>query len=175
MECTACVEGYFNPVHGDGCFECESRCESCTGETNEECDTCNEGYFLSMSTCDDVCPERQFGNHKSATCDDCSSSCSDCDSLEVCNECDAYYQLSDDVCVECSADCVYCEGDRCTECDEGMFIDFTGLCVADCGDGNFADVETGSCVVCHEACTLCYGADISECTECADGHFTDYP
>ena len=176
MECTACVDGYFTPAHEDGCFECDAKCSTCEGASNEECDSCNEGYYLSNGmTCDDTCPDRMFGNGDTSTCDDCSSSCSECDSLEVCNACDDYYQLTEDtVCEECSAACVHCEGDFCTECDAGLFIDFSGLCVADCGDGNFADVETGSCVVCHEACTLCYGADISECTACVDGHFIEF-
>ena len=65
----------------------------------------------------------------------------------MCTECDDYYQLTDDtVCEACSSQCVHCDRDFCTECDDQWFIAIDGSCTQDCGDGYFADVDSGSCV-----------------------------
>ena len=138
-----------------------------------ECIACNEGYFLQKHThCLATCPERQFDNAATWTCDDCSTGCYMCETADVCGECDPYYQLVADVCEECSDKCVHCEGDSCTECDAEWFIDFDGTCTQDCGDGNFADDHKGACTKCDESCTLCYGADSMMCTACVNGFYT---
>ena len=116
----------------------------------------------------EVCPDREFGNTENYMCEGCSEGCATCTHTEFCTTCDDYYQLVSPVttsafCQVCTDKCVHCEGDLCIECDQDWFINFDGTCIQDCGDGNFANLETGRCDTCHEACSLCTLGDEVNC------------
>ena len=43
------------------------------------CNLCKEGYFLHDNLCDTVCPSKHFKNITARTCDDCHSTCGECE------------------------------------------------------------------------------------------------
>lgn len=63
-----------------------------------------------------------------------------------------------------------CADGACLRCAPRSYIGFEGMCVSDCGEGNFVDMKTQSCKVCtfaFEGCVACESKD--KCTKCDRG------
>ena len=41
---------------------CDSACSACTGPSNTECTSCNQGWFLNETTCNTTCPTGYYSN-----------------------------------------------------------------------------------------------------------------
>ena len=118
------------------------------------------------------CLPEYFGNIQTSTCDACPEGCVTCDTLDKCNSCEVGYMKN------YLGRCDKCE-DRCEECAEGMclkckseelFIDSTGVCVKNCGIGNYGDPFTKTCQTCATD-TGCLTCDNYEtCTRCDIGY-----
>uniref|UniRef100_A0A8C1PM43 Proprotein convertase subtilisin/kexin type 5b n=1 Tax=Cyprinus carpio TaxID=7962 RepID=A0A8C1PM43_CYPCA len=120
-----CPDGKF--LNGEGeCEQCDSSCRTCSGHQKDQCDSCQEGMFLTNSQlCVSVCPHETYRN-----------------------------QTKVDVCVSCAVGCASCEGEAnyCPRCEEG-YIRYKHHCVHHCPAGHF--IKDGVCEICPRGCTEC--------------------
>lgn len=94
-------------------------------------------YEAGESRCIDQCPDGQYGNHDTFTCEPCSLECERC-----------YGPL----------------GDNCISCKLGRHL--TGSsCWKECPDGTYADDSTRQCTACDVNCAKC-DSSTSSCTAC---------
>ncbi|XP_016122009.1 proprotein convertase subtilisin/kexin type 5-like [Sinocyclocheilus grahami] len=78
----------------------------CSGHGEDQCDSCQEGMFLTNSQrCVSVCPRETHGNQTSGRCEDCSAGCLTCQDAHHCVKCKESFgplYLQDGKCVaEC--------------------------------------------------------------------------
>lgn len=73
-----CPNNYFNDDNaGSGpniCMPCAAQCLTCTGNPNP-CQSCNDGYYLYLSSCDSTCPTGYIAFDPTWQCLDCNIHC----------------------------------------------------------------------------------------------------
>ncbi len=183
----ACPAGYY--PSGVYCPKCSSRCQQCTGPTNNNCTSCYnilQFRVLNGTTCNcqplnyyddlvsDICPRCSY------TCLTCSSSsnsaCTSCnvtdnryDDLNYSCPCiDGYYDGGGETCVKCDVSCLTCTwgaGNNCITCPN---TNTTFRVVS----GNSCPCMTGYystgvliCSKCHYSCKTCSGSG-TNCGSC---------
>jgi len=142
----------------DGTVEIDGECPQCS---QSECSQCEN----DLSTCLKCSPDTWLFNNK------CVNSCPD------------RYLYVNGACEKCSDNCIKCESDKCTQCDEGFKIQ-DNLCVLKCSLGymdqgdSCAPCVDSNCDVCSpvNSCQTCnsktYLTNSETCvTNCADGFF----
>ncbi|ELP84347.1 protein serine/threonine kinase, putative, partial [Entamoeba invadens IP1] len=101
-ECTSCIDGFYI-IKGES-YTCQnySTLENCQTKTPGGCILCNEGFYLQ--------------NWK---CHFCSTNCTQCDSIDLCNSCENGYILMNGICVHYTSiqSCLSAQNDKCTKCD----------------------------------------------------------
>ena len=79
------------------CGACNNWCTSCTSNSNEDCSSCSNDYFLqpSSTTCYFFCPTGYYGNTNTNVCTLCHAYCSACTgaSNTECSSCKSGYYL----------------------------------------------------------------------------------
>ncbi|XP_022108207.1 proprotein convertase subtilisin/kexin type 5-like [Acanthaster planci] len=149
-ECSVgCPQGTFR--HGSQCRACHDTCQSCDGEGEERCLSCQSTFFLT-------------GNQR------CVPTCGD-----------GTYQYRSDVgggdealsgmeCRPCHSSCATCYGPletECTACHNSMYrLEHT--CVGHCGTGYWPGPQN-VCQPCHFDCMSCWGNRQDQCISCASG------
>jgi len=79
-------------------------CSICEDGTADNCSECNNGYFLSETSCLVNCPENKYGKTPQNVCDDCHETCKKCSGPDstLCTECPADRILTNGSCLLCS-------------------------------------------------------------------------
>ena len=98
--CKSCKLGYFL---SPSCLACSSTCQTCNGLTENDCLSCNNGFYLNKNT---------------NTCDACYFSCFQCygPQLGSCSSCiEGYFQL-ESACHPCNETCKTCFGPNNNHC-----------------------------------------------------------
>jgi len=145
--------GYF--LQDTTCFECHHACKECSGHADNDCVSCNDGYFFEDGRCVEECGKNTeiIDGQCTSTPENgnCKSPCLTCSkSLTWCLSCRPH--LLADVVNSVDGTCV-----------DGS--------VGSCDPGFFVDADTSSCQKCSEKCKECELTSDS-CFECWD-HFPD--
>ena len=163
IQCSSCEENY--TLFEGRCIEnCKigdnDSCASCNFDgKNNECLTCNPGYYLDENTktsCKiieiDLCIKAKMvsGN-------------------VLCTECESGYGVKNNECVEM---CVTGEKEKCASCD--LSNEKYTSCLT-CNEGYYLpddnDANQGFCLPCTENCKKCEGnSTYTKCNECNDGY-----
>ena len=144
-----CPHGSWKDTTNHICSSCDISCSVCTGANNDECSSCNSGYFLqpapSTSTCLNSCPTGYWGDATSRTCMECDISCSVC---------------SDGTNTQCSS------------CKTGYFLQVgSTTCLTSCASGTWPSSTSNICLNCDISCATCSGPGNTQCSACKTGYF----
>ena len=145
------------------CVACDSSCAVCTGETNNDCSSCNSGFFLQpfSTTCSS---NRYTVIIKSHT-----------------------FKLNQ---LGCHSTCYTCDGannNNCLSCTESLYL-YQSTCTAACpSSGYFTNSDNNKCdgishprscfflyfleLACNSTCLTCNGTTATTCLSCATGRF----
>ncbi|XP_022919564.2 furin-like protease 2 isoform X1 [Onthophagus taurus] len=131
-------------ANNDGfCNPCHESCFTCTGPTQDSCQTCSPGYLLviDLEICIQQCPDGYFED------------------------------LNEKICISCQPNCASCEGrpDSCIRCDYNLIL-FGNKCMGSCPANTF-QTDDHSCGLCHQSCETCHGLNSSQCISCNEGKF----
>ena len=146
---SGCIPGYWGDTSSNTCVQCNTSCSGCTGPNNNQCSTCNSGYFLQPSGtgCLDSCPNGCWGNTDSHTCESCNTACSICTGPS---------------------------DTQCSACNSGYFLqpapDDTS-CLTTCQTGYWKDTTNHVCTPCNAACEACLDGTHTQCSSCNSGFF----
>ena len=140
---------------------CTAACAACFGDDISECYSCNDGWYLSGTTCVTTCPGGYWRDTSTNTCQPCYSSGTG-----------PNYS-----CLTCSGG----EAENCTSCSNSTFLypNPIGICAATCLDGYWADITDSICQPCYNntlntsicACKTCNGPESNHCLSCFNGSF----
>lgn len=85
----------FNLISGVRCrcSPCHDSCDSCRGESSDECVTCRRGLFFLDGACRDICPSGYRPDSRRRECVQCAAGCSSC-SAAACLTCAAGWLMS---------------------------------------------------------------------------------
>ncbi|KAJ8285410.1 hypothetical protein GJAV_G00026500 [Gymnothorax javanicus] len=178
-----CHRGF--PVDG-ACESCASPCASCEGSA-AHCLSCVEPTVLLRHECLESCPDAHFP--MDGECQRCPSNCADCNQQGLCRECDQYYFLHEDgclddcpegfyadverkECVRCHSECAECDGpdeDDCNSCRDAAAVQYNGECLPKCPTNTYHDMDTMECRDCSRSCLTCSGPGLSSCLSCEEG------
>ena len=167
------------------CYECNPKCQTCSG-TTDNCTSCGGNYpFKLNSTCVDECPSHYFLSENE--CLECHSSCGNCQgTASNCTSCFEDKKLYKNTCIDsctpgtqielsqecfdCSLDCLTCEVSvsKCTSCKANRVF-YKDECLSSCPKDSTLTIE-GVCYDCSNSCVTCAGSTDS-CTSCYDGFF----
>lgn len=196
QEClTSCPIGYYGDKFFKKCMLCHESCLSCSNRGIYSCLTCNASLNLFLNSehrCEN-CANNTFSNGH--LCINCTTSCSECTSLEFCNSCVLDYFLFNNTCItetEClempdmfadnqlcyschsscrnSTSCIGPGIDNCTSCPDSSFF-FNGTCYTTCPDGTFPNSTDSLCMPCLENCATCKSANSNDCLSCTNKYF----
>ena len=176
-----CVNGTF-PVNGE-CKNCEENCQSCLDEN--KCGKCAPGTYEYNGKCYKECPKGSYLDLVEFKCSECKLGCSECNSYEVCSDCDDDYYLFDEkkcnkecpngyrkntitkICEPCLENCKYCDDDKnsCQVCNEGFSLKDDNTCEG-CKRGQVS--FKGICIDCEDEknCVLCSSYNTKKCEKC---------
>lgn len=121
------------------------------------------------------CNQSQFGHHN---CEDFESIGVQCSGPVVDEQCVAtcplgQYVDSSGLCIDCPLfNCLVCgpTGQQCSMCEQNLWIDIYGNCVASCPFSYHGNTNTGVCEPCSSGCRSCRdGAQSDICVSCVDG------
>ncbi|EAR95722.2 SNARE domain protein (macronuclear) [Tetrahymena thermophila SB210] len=87
-----CLEGYYSIEGESACFKCGSQCKSCI-QSESQCTSCNSDLRVLSQNQECLCKDGYFEDPSSKQCLKCQNGCSSCQSLAVCSQCDANFQL----------------------------------------------------------------------------------
>ncbi|ELP91473.1 protein serine/threonine kinase, putative [Entamoeba invadens IP1] len=164
--CSKCATGYYSLSGSSKCTACSTSCKTCD-QTNGNCLSCYDGYFLNGKICDTcsagtyqsggscvTCTDMQYSLAGSTTCKSCSSTCLSCDKTNgYCMSCESGMGITTTTCSVCSAG-TYSIANKCEYCLLGTFSSSPKSLRCDtCADGTYADT-TGlpSCKTCDVLC-----------------------
>lgn len=139
-----CPDGTFPKDHD--CVKCSALDANCLECSETQCVTCLPAYDLVDGKCVlKTCPDGQYLDELTGTCNPCGAGCKKCTSADVCTECESAYDLENGACK-----------------------------TKNCGDGMYLNTETGECLSCPAECATCTNVandgETSQCVTCADGY-----
>ncbi|KAG5841338.1 hypothetical protein ANANG_G00198480 [Anguilla anguilla] len=176
---------YGFPEEGE-CRSCAPLCASCEGHA-AHCLSCAEPAVLLGYECRESCPPAYFA--RDGECQRCPSNCADCNQQGLCRECDQYYFLHEDgclddcptgyyadverkECVRCHSDCAECDGpdeDDCDSCRDAAAVRYNGECLPKCPSNTYHDMDAMECRACDRSCLTCSGPTPASCLSCGEG------
>ena len=78
------------------CQQCHEACLTCTGQSEKDCMSCNDGFYVNSET--------NF-------CESCGPNCKKCDKPSECITCyDGYSTYNSQQCEKCDDSCKTCQG-----------------------------------------------------------------
>ena len=145
--CKRCESGY--RLKDKKCVKCAiDNCGDCDADENA-CASCSTGFFKEVTG---------EGEDAVTKCTACKDKCLQCESLDVCLDCEIGYAFSSDL-----STCESCG--KIANCEKCWSMD---ICVM-CKEGNYLAADKKSCVACNKECRTCY--DGTYCQECNEGYF----
>ena len=146
----------------ENCIACDSSCAVCTGGTNNDCSSCNSGFFLQpFST---TCSSNRFTVM-----------------IKSYN-----FHLNH---LGCHTSCYTCNGgnsNNCLSCT-GSYYFYLSTCINLCPSGYFGNAATHQCdgislhdicllifsekLACHSTCYTCNGTTENDCVSCSGDRF----
>ncbi|KAL4489764.1 hypothetical protein ABPG72_022404 [Tetrahymena utriculariae] len=196
-ECiSSCTSGQYLDTNTNNCTQCDSSCLNCFGGSKKQCVDCQlPRYFQKLTTsCELQCQPNQYGNSKTAMCEQCDNSCATCSgpSNNQCLSCEnsLFYLQTSGACVsncpsgyfqnnllnqcqKCDSTCKECSGTsntQCTSCSSQLIF-YNNQCLTQCPSGLFIQQSNNSCVPCDQSCESCNGQSSSSCLSCKPGAF----
>ena len=107
---------------------CHSSCETCSGEKEDQCLSCKNGYKLIDGRCSDQCPDGYYKD-SNGTCQLCDSNCLTCDGPAI----------------EGNNKCLSCDPNR----TESILVDAEGFphnCVSECPNNTILNDNKTKCI-----------------------------
>ncbi|CAD8111047.1 unnamed protein product [Paramecium sonneborni] len=143
-ECTSafsssCAIGYYMNNSQTQCEACNVGCSSCKS-TSENCQSCQQGYYLQNESCL-LCK----GNTQEQI------NCLYCYQSDYCLQCAKNQYLSKGICYTCSEGCIQCTNTTCKMCNNGYYL------------------KDGSCQICAENIQYCDN-DTGNPSQCVYGY-----
>ena len=120
---------------------------------------CPNTYFgvNTSYSCNQTCPQKQYGDPGTHLCQNCPALCASCSSLTLCLTCNTAATLAiDNMCYsDCNATFKYAYNSTCyNTCPAGTYLTYTGV----------------TCAACAPICLTCFGSGTA-CTSCATTYF----
>ncbi|ELP86082.1 protein serine/threonine kinase, putative [Entamoeba invadens IP1] len=165
--CRRCTSGYFLESASQTCSKCSSECKDCFGSSTK-CTSCEEGEYLTNSTCQ----SNELLREKCSTVSVSGSLC------YVCKP--GYFRVGLD-CQSCKPECKTClTSNKCLECNSVYFKSSDGECLlrssiigcsteitsigcSKCSEGYYQYKEN-MCASCDSKCSTCTSGD--KCNTC---------
>ena len=145
-ECTTCFDGYFLDKDFK-CAQCQTHCKTCTKNTANSCQSCDDAYILESGECVLCSPLEP------------KTKCKTCTGGGICDFCQDNYRLQGIVCVACPTGCKTCSSTTvCTVCNSGYMLSDSSCYLCEPGSSHL----TTHCEVCSVA---------NVCTQCASGYY----
>ncbi|MBN3318924.1 PCSK5 convertase, partial [Atractosteus spatula] len=171
------------------CQKCHPSCKTCSGPEESECNSCDQGRFLTaQQTCFEKCPSKTFADVSSWKCEDCKKGCAECIEKSQCLKCLAgekntlylfkgkcvtecprgYFEDFNNICSKCSPECKSCMNNStyCLSCTQ-QYVLYNHECGKTCPTGYFP--SNGICQRCPTDCKEC--SSNGTCTECDSAFF----
>ncbi|KAJ2949490.1 hypothetical protein O0L34_g15413 [Tuta absoluta] len=168
------------------CHRCSGSCESCFGDDERQCLTCQSPNLLQDYTCVTECGRGYYT--EAGKCARCVHGCSECVSRLNCTSCSGALRLQSGACrsscaegyyadrgtcAKCYLSCRTCIGprrDQCASCPSGWRL-AAGECHPECPQGFYS--SPGGCRHCHHYCRECDGSGPLHCKSCPTGFMLD--
>ena len=170
---SACPYNFYGNTLTGYCESCDPKCKVCSSPADTTCSVCNNGNYLTGTTCSPTCAVGFYGNTNDNQCKKCVEPCTTCThELPVgtsCTGCMPTYYLSANTCLPCVANCNTCSvnglaplcdtaPDGCALyrknngagnciCDTNLFL-YLGNCVSTCPNPYWQNSANNQCVQC---------------------------
>ncbi|KAJ8413952.1 hypothetical protein AAFF_G00065500 [Aldrovandia affinis] len=186
LEAGRCVSHCYRGFPEEGvCQSCAPLCASCERNATR-CLSCVEPAVQLAHECRESCPPAHFS--REGQCHRCPSACRDCTQDGLCKECENYYFLHEDrclddcpsgfytdlerqECVRCRSACATCDGpdeDDCDSCTDERAVRYNGECLPKCPSNTYTDTYTMECRDCDRSCLTCSGPHVAACLTCRE-------
>ncbi|KAL4508482.1 hypothetical protein ABPG72_003786 [Tetrahymena utriculariae] len=137
------------------CSYCHPNCKTCTGSTQNNCLTCETGFYKNGSSCLSLCPPSYYPDSINFVCLKCNP------------ECDTCYGPDKNQCQSCKLPRIFYLNQCITQCPSGFFMHPTSnSCVTVCPKSYYPDTNSAQCLLCHNFCSTCYGGGNTKCNSC---------
>nr|XP_022910704.1 furin-like protease 2 [Onthophagus taurus] len=169
------------------CQPCHESCFTCSGPTQQHCQTCSPGYVhvIDLNVCLQQCPEGYYEDVRNKRCIPCQPNCRSCQERpDDCLSCERHlvlyqnkclascppktFETEDYTCAPCHRTCETCTGSnssQCVNCGHDRFW-LKGSCEEKCPDKHYSDPVQRECVECPNGCTEC---NRTNCLVCLKG------
>ncbi|EAR97832.2 hypothetical protein TTHERM_00277170 (macronuclear) [Tetrahymena thermophila SB210] len=162
-------------------LKCHSNCNTCFGESEQQCLSCKENDRLLNYECINICPEDQEWDYEKLQCRNIvfelkTMYCNYCISGQFCykgsclDSCEEGFSTqvveNQVVCEKCQQNCQSCiSTDLCLRCQSPFKLQ-NGKCVSECESGFYLN-NSSYCQKCHSSCSSCIGNKFNQCLSCS--------
>lgn len=98
---------------------------------------------------------------------------------QYCTKCQEGYTKVAGKCNRCAPGCATCSitVSTCDSCavNGSKPLLINGMCLPDCGSGNYLEMSTASCATCDSSCLECVGSRASQCSKCPASFLLNTP
>ncbi|EAR99373.2 transmembrane protein, putative (macronuclear) [Tetrahymena thermophila SB210] len=137
------------------CSYCHPNCKTCTGPTQNQCQTCETGFYKNGTSCLSICPPGYYQDSVNFVCLKCNG------------ECDTCYGPDKNQCQSCKLPRIFYLNQCITQCPTGFFMHPTSnSCVTVCPKSYYPDTNSAQCLPCHNFCSTCFGSGNTKCNTC---------
>lgn len=138
------------------CFKCHYTCPSCSGPLDTNCVSCNDAVTKrympeNLKTC--PCSNGYYDVTGNTNCSACDRSCATCSGGR------------DIDCITCTDSYFFYTYSKTVNTDQGNVSTTVTICVADCPDGYYGNIDNRYCTLCDNNCLKCQG-NPTYCTAC---------
>lgn len=162
-----CPDFYYSNLLSNKCEKCYMNCKTCRNSNNNQCSSCEDGFYLS-----------------NAECKSCHSFCTTCnnDSILGCISCMANAKLNSNGECKCelgyylkitSTECLTGSCYSCLQCNENC-LTCLGPNSNDCSScKSDQQLLNGECLdsKCDASCSECVGTSVNQCIKCFDNFY----
>ncbi|EAS03980.2 EGF-like domain protein (macronuclear) [Tetrahymena thermophila SB210] len=166
-----CNPGFYDDGVSQICLICHSSCKTCNGPNDNNCQSCQDGYFLVSGQC-------QQCDYSCQTCQNTNNFCLSCNqylgprTLNAANGtclCTLNYIENQNKICSCTNDyCLTCnplDGFQCQSCKNNTSWNLTSDNKCECKDQFYFDSSSNDCQNCNFPCIKCQNSSTS-CTSC---------
>ncbi|EAS03982.2 EGF-like domain protein (macronuclear) [Tetrahymena thermophila SB210] len=166
-----CNPGFYDDGVSQICIICHSSCKTCNGPNDNNCQSCQDGYFLVSGQC-------QQCDYSCQTCQNTNNFCLSCNqslgprTFNAANGtclCTLNYIENQNKICSCTNDyCLTCnplDGFQCQSCKNDTSWNLTPYKKCECKDGFYLDQTSNDCKRCSFPCIKCIGSS-TRCKSC---------